>query len=97
MDELKRQGDEIVQKRNDMELKVQAVDREREEIEHEFESLSEVTGAEQVKHKAQLEKQGGIAESELVDQGCQVEELKTQHATLDEQVMREEQEMRSEV
>ena len=29
-----------------MELKVQAVDREREEIEHEFDALSEVTGAE---------------------------------------------------
>ena len=36
MNELKREGDEVVQKRNDMELKVQAVDREREEIEHEF-------------------------------------------------------------
>ena len=40
MDELKREDDEVVQKRNDMELKVQAVDREREEIEREFDSLS---------------------------------------------------------
>ena len=30
MDELKRENDDVVQKRNDMELKVQAVDRERE-------------------------------------------------------------------
>ena len=52
MDELKRESDDVVQKRNDMELKVQAVDREREEIEREFEAMSQVTGAEQLKHKA---------------------------------------------
>ena len=46
MDELKRENDDVVQKRNDMELKVQAVDREREQIEHEFEAMSQVTSSE---------------------------------------------------
>ena len=32
MEELKKQNDEIVQKKNDMELKIQAVERERQDI-----------------------------------------------------------------
>lgn len=32
MEDLRKQNDEVVQKRNDMELKVQAVEREREDI-----------------------------------------------------------------
>ena len=56
MEQLKREGDEVMQKKNDIELKVQAVEREREQIQREFESMSEITGAEQLKHKAQIEK-----------------------------------------
>jgi len=35
-----------------MELKIQAVDREKEEIERELHFISEVTEQEQIKHKA---------------------------------------------
>jgi len=59
-----------------MELKIQAVDREREEIEQEFDMMSEVTGLEQIKHKAQIEKTSGIAESEQAEYGRQAEDLR---------------------
>ena len=47
METVKKQNDEIVQSRNDMELRVQAVDHEREEIQREFQSMSEIKGLEQ--------------------------------------------------
>ena len=40
MEHLKTESDSLVQKRNDMQLKVQAVDREREEIASEYESMA---------------------------------------------------------
>ena len=90
MEQVKKQNDEIVQSRNDMELRVQAVDHEREEIQREFQSMSELKGLEQQKHKAQLDKQSGIAESELEENSKQTEDFRAQLAELDEQLMREE-------
>ena len=52
MEELKRSGDELAQQKNDMELQIQAVDRQRAELEAEQESLSAVTGSEHLKHRA---------------------------------------------
>lgn len=57
MEQLNAEGATLIQQRNEMELKMQASDHERDQLEKELSAMTQVTDAEQQKHKAQLEHQ----------------------------------------
>ena len=59
--------------------------------------MSELKNQEQLKHKAQIEKISSVGEVELADKTEQTEVLRTQLAGLEEELRKEEAEMRHEV
>ena len=59
--------------------------------------MSELKNQEQQKHKAQIEKISSVGEGQLAEKTEYTEELRTQLAGLEEELRREEAEMRSEV
>ena len=65
MAEMRTATDKMVQAKNDVQLRIQDVERQTGATLTEFEQMSQLTEKEQDKYRQQLERQSGMADGEL--------------------------------